>query len=42
MEVPALVGTPEMTPEEERLKPAGRAPALSDQPKGLLTVRVCE
>jgi hypothetical protein len=28
---PAAVGTPEITPPESRLKPAGRLPAVSDQ-----------
>ena len=32
--VPASVGVPEMTPAEERLKPAGSAPAESVQVYG--------
>jgi hypothetical protein len=31
IEVPVAAGTPEITPEEERLKPAGKLPAASDQ-----------
>jgi hypothetical protein len=31
IDVQAVAGTPEITPEEERLKPVGKAPVLSDQ-----------
>jgi hypothetical protein len=45
IDVPLAVGAPEITPAEERLKPAGRLPAVSDKVKELLggpAMRVCE
>ena len=31
VEAPAVVGAPEMTPEDERVKPAGSVPDTTDQ-----------
>jgi hypothetical protein len=42
IDVPAVVGTPEITPEEERLKLAGRLPTVSDQAADGPETRVCE
>jgi hypothetical protein len=35
LDVPAVVGVPEMTPPEERDRPAGREPEASDQLYGV-------
>ena len=43
-DVPRVIGTPEITPEGERLKPVGKVPAVSDQtpPDAEDDTRVCE